>query len=134
MENKGIKSNLANALKTILDQRETIETNLKLYINQLIENTQSESRSQLQFIETDIKATKIENGKYHLEAMKKVKEFKEELESFKNMKQEIGEEWIKEKGVFIEGRKWISEMEKEMKKTESTHVEIIEAIKVKYFK
>ena len=49
MEYKGIKSNLANALKTILDQRETIENNLKIFINQLIENTHSESKSQLPF-------------------------------------------------------------------------------------
>jgi len=127
MENKSMKVNLNNAIKTILDQRITIETNLKEFINQLVENSESGIRGQLKMFESDISATKIENGKYHLEAMKKVKDIKDEFSNFMCYKEEILDEVNKEK---TERKKFNSELEKEFKKYDSSFVEINESIVV----
>ena len=72
--------------KTVADQKASIESNLHDYVANRVSYNFSTIYGKLDTFQVDINAIKIDNGKYHLEAMKAVKSLKIEVEKFSKIK------------------------------------------------
>jgi len=125
-----IETNVDHLIKTFSKQNENTENNLKSYMNDLVQNSLEGFKSEIEMFESDVKSAKLENGKYHLEAMKKIKELKEDHNSFIAFRSQFLSELNQDKTMYNEGKKSILELKNEVKKTSSSLLEINEYLHV----
>jgi len=95
-ENEFSKQQINNTIKQINFQLESNEKKNKEVINQNFKKIEDDLKEELASFVNSVENVKIENGKYHREAMNKVNEMKNESESIKLLKQEINEMYNKE--------------------------------------
>ena len=95
-ENEFSKSQINNTIKLINYQLESGEKKSKELMTQNIKFIKDDLKEELNTLVTQIDNIKIENGKYHLEAMNKVKDIKNDSEAVKKLKTEITDSYNKE--------------------------------------
>ncbi len=95
-EHETIKSGLNSAIKHVNYQIEASEKKNKELNKENLKKFEENLKEDNKLIPHRIDQVKIENGKYHLEAMNKVKEAKAEIESFTALKDELNEAWAQE--------------------------------------
>jgi len=125
-----MESKVDHIIKTISKQSENTENNLKSYVSDIVQNSEKGFKNQIEMFELDVKSAKLENGKYHIEAMKKIKELKEDHTSFIEFRSQFISELNQEMTIIKEGRKSIQELKNEVKKTSSSLLEVKEYLNV----
>ena len=129
-EIKQFKINIDNITKSIIEQKNSMETNLKQFIINSIQTYNAGIKSELEGFQEELKNTKLSNGKYHIEILNIVKEFKYELELYYQKKNEILAEWHTERAIFKETTNLCNVMKKDFRKGEKAHSEFEHNIKV----
>jgi hypothetical protein len=83
------KDVLDKTLKSITYQFEINEKNIKEFSNKVLKQCEAMYQSDLVSFHEKIDDVKLENGKYHLDTIKKAKELKESLEEAEKIKVEL---------------------------------------------
>ncbi len=117
-------------VKNVSEQKNTAETNLKEYCANIMDLAKQEMQSQISEFERNIENIKVGNGKYHMEAMNKVKDTKEKLELFHQEKEVLIREFEEQKRLLNENNEVFESMSNQFNVTEKTDSQIIEMIKV----
>ena len=108
------KMKLDLSITSMQEMRKFNEKYISEYCDKIVEHSEAGVKSRNIQFEIDLNNIRVENGKYHLQAMKNVNDLKEELEKFHMTKEAITKELKNEKSLFIE-----------------THNDIYEQFKVK---
>ena len=127
---KDFKTNISVIQKTVVEQKVSTETNLKEFCTQIMESAKNEMKYTIEELERNVNNTKIENGKYHVEAMRTVKEAKEKLEEFKEDKEYIMSMIEKQNTIYSDNKAEFDNMEEQFITSEKAHKNIFDSIKV----
>lgn len=87
------KNSLDNTLKSISQQFEINEKNVKEYSNKVLKAAEQIIKDESKTLMDRIEDVRIENGKYHLEAKKKSKELEESLAEANKLKLDLNKQW-----------------------------------------
>jgi len=127
---KDFKTNISVIQKTVVEQKVSTETNLKEFCTQIMESAKNEMKYTIEELERNVNNTKIENGKYHVEAMRTVKEAKEKLEEFKEDKEYIMSMIEKQNTIYSDNKAEFDNMKEQFITSEKVHKNIFDSIKV----
>jgi len=116
--------------KSCLDQRQGIIKEIQEYVTNKVNIDFSDMLNKIENFGFDVKAAKIENGKYHLEAMKEVKSLKLEIENYNKIKEDLLNDLKAEKSEYQESKEDYIKMKLDFIATEKTHSEINDTLKV----
>jgi len=126
-----LTSNLDFCLREIKDQRLKNEhDSIKNVCTGLIADFESYVRNELHIAETSISSIRMENGKYHVEAMKHCKELVASFKNFEDFKNSIEVEIEKKISQMIEIETHFNTGMSDLRKAEKSRNEILEEIKV----
>ncbi len=117
-------------LKNLSDQKYSLKRNVKEYITKVFVNFKSEFVNELTDIKDSIEITKLENGKYHLEAMKLVKSQKEKADEFSSLSEGLFANWKNGLESIKGANHNCDQIRKEWEVTEKDHSKILDELKV----
>jgi len=130
IELKDMKINFEVGLRNLSDQKTAIERNLKDYVNEIFSVYKIEKENEMNDIRESIKNTKIENGKYHLEAMKVVNHQKQIIDEYNSMSEGLIANWKDGIQTIKENNTVYAQIKKTLKLTEDDHSDIYDELKV----
>ncbi len=76
-------------MKVTFDQQDALERKIKDYSNSLIQNSEIHLRHEMKYFQNTFDNIKLENGKYHLEAIKQTKTVQTKLDEFLILKEKF---------------------------------------------
>jgi len=123
-ELKHNKRNIEMTSRTLQETRQNNEKYINEFVINLVDNKEAGVITRINQFEKDISNVRVENGKYHLQAMKNVKELKDELDKFLIVRDEVNEDLKRNKKIFTDGTKVVDNMHSSLTKTEKTHNDI----------
>jgi len=97
-----ITKTLDNQVKGISFQQESLERKIKDYCVTIVENSEIHIRSDIKYCQNTFNDIRLENGRYHFEAIKLTKEVKEKLDGFLELKAKFNAETEKIQKQFEE--------------------------------
>ena len=132
-DQKITKQVIDKTLKSFLEAKNVTEENLKQFCTEHMTSKENSLRSEIKQLIKDVENTRIENGKYHLEAIRIVNDAKIEMNNFTKMKNDIVSQWLRERQLFKDNENLFLKVKSEFTETEKTHNEILEDLKVKFY-
>ena len=128
-EIKYLKIAEENIRKSIVDQKTTMEKDFHEFVQNKIYFKDLDIIKKFDIYDGEIKAIKIENGKYHLEAMKEVKSLKIEKDKFFELKEQTENDLNNDRTILQETKEELLIFKHQFNLAEKTHSEINETIK-----
>ena len=120
-------------MKSVHEAKNNTEDILKEFCKEHIKSNENSLRSEINLLIKDVQNIRIENGKYHLEAMRIVNDAKIEMDKFTQMKKDLVSQWAGERALFKDSENLFLKVKSEFTETETTHNEILENLKVKFY-
>jgi len=108
----------------------SLDKNVKEYILDIFDNFKTEKKYEIDDIRSEIQANMLENGKYHLEAMKTVNTQKEQLQEFEELSQGLISNWQTGLESIKDLKNSNISIKKILETTVKDHTEINQTIKV----
>ena len=124
-----IKLDVEIITRHLNELKHQIENNIKESIIKTLERNDKSNNNQLEDMKKNIDSIKIDNGKYHLEAMKNVKIQQEEFGKFFIEKEKLDNQWKVEMEILDDYKMHFDTMKTKFIHTEGTHTKIEEILR-----
>jgi len=130
MDMKSFKNILDTNVRQLSEHQETQEKRIKEFCYNILQTSEKNFKEDLQNINNNFSDIKMENGRYHLEAMKIVKELNLKIGEINEMKEEIYYALEKDKKHIETNNHLVESMKEEFHSIKNNHHFVNDSLKV----
>ena len=129
MDMKGMKTVLDMNIKMMSDSQDNIEKRIKEFCYNILNGFEKGMRDEISSIRDSFGDIKMENGKYHREAMSLVKDSLVKIEELNEMKVELDYTREKDAKLIENNNKLVEDLKAEFMTLKQSHKDVNEALK-----